>query len=100
MLTDIKKAYILGAPFNNGDGMHDIHFNQGNSRPDRNDPRFNTGDPVADQQKYNQEMGWFLNNGIWQDGIVLFEKNNGKIEGFLVKFEVQSMNTDNNGNPG
>jgi hypothetical protein len=100
MLTDIEKVFIYGAPFrNNGNGMHDIHFNQGNSRPDRSDPRFNTGNPQEDQKKFNQEMGWFLNNGIWQDGAVLLLKTSGQLEGFLVKFVVQSMNTDTNGNP-
>lgn len=95
----IQRVFVFGAPFNSGNGMHDIHFNQGNSEPDPNDPRFHTGDPVADNDRFNQEMGWFRNNGIWQDGIVILQENADIIHGFLVKFVVQSMKTNDLGNP-
>jgi hypothetical protein len=49
MLTESAKLYVFGAPYNIGNGMHDVHCNQ--------------GDPKGTQ--------WYPSNGTWQDGCVV-----------------------------
>lgn len=80
-LNRIKRIYIFGEPFAVGtrQGMHNIHMNQ--------------GDPV--------DSGFSGENGIWQDGGVIYEYNNTEplASILLTKFQTQSLKTDNSGRP-
>ena len=58
-----------------GNGIHDIHMNQGNSG------------------KYKKD------NGIYQDGALLIEYPGSKWRTFFFAFQSQSFKTDNAGNP-
>jgi uncharacterized protein YukJ len=58
-----------------GNGIHDIHMNQGNSG------------------KYKKD------NGVWQDGALVFSYPNGKWLAFFFAFQSQTFKTDGGGNP-
>ena len=58
-----------------GNGIHDIHMNQGNSGPFKKD------------------------NGIWQDGCLMIGYPNGKWTAFFFAFQSQTFDTDEHGNP-
>lgn len=58
-----------------GNRVHDIHMNQGNGG------------------KYKKD------NGIYQDGALIFEYPDDKWRGFFFAFQSQTFNTDNRGNP-
>jgi len=58
-----------------GNGIHDIHMNQGNSG------------------KYKRD------NGVYQDGGLAFEYPEGKWLAFFFAFQSQTFDTDNAGNP-
>jgi len=78
---DVEKVYVFGARFDNAQqnppqGMHDVHYNQ--------------GDPPGQFRHLDQ---------IWQDGGVIVRHRDGRYEGFFVKFNTQSLNTDDNGLP-
>lgn len=77
MVRGSKKVYVFGAPYTEGKGMHDVHCNQ--------------GDPVDSQ--------WAAENGIWQDGCVFVQKQDGTFSAYLGMFLNQTLHTDNNGNP-
>jgi len=62
--------------FKPGNGMHDIHMNQGNGE--------------AKYSKYN---------GVWQDGAVVIEHEDGKWLGIFLAFQSQTFDTDEQGNP-
>ena len=72
-----EKVFIFGQFFNTGNGVHDIHQNQ--------------GDPLTSQ--------WSASNGIWQDGATIIKKTDGSFVGFFNKFETQSFNTNDFGHP-
>ena len=77
-IADAKGTlYAFGSQYTQGDGIHDIHMNQGN-------PQGNFGG----------------DNGIWQDGCLLFQlpATNSWTAIFLA-FQTESWTTDNNGNP-
>jgi hypothetical protein len=77
-LTGARKVYLFGQRFGGPDqGVHDVHQNQ--------------GDPVNSQ--------WGPNNGIWQDGAVAVERENGTLFFWQVRFNSQATKTDSNGNP-
>src|SRR5262245_12397407 len=61
--------------FTPGNGIHDIHMNQGNSG------------------KYKKD------NGTWQDGALYIAYPGGKWRAFFLAFQSQTFKTDNNGNP-
>ncbi|MEY4765520.1 MAG: hypothetical protein RI907_2193 [Pseudomonadota bacterium] len=61
--------------FKPGNGVHDIHMNQGNGG------------------KYKKD------NGIYQDGGLVFEYPNGKWQAFFFAFQSQTFDTDNLGQP-
>lgn len=61
--------------FSPGNGIHDIHMNQGNSG------------------KYKKD------NGIYQDGALFLAYPSGKWCGVFLAFQSQSFKTDNKGNP-
>jgi uncharacterized protein YukJ len=56
--------------------MHDIHMNQ--------------GDPPGQFRALD---------GIWQDGGVVIERSDGTLVAFLVKFETQTLDTNDQGLP-
>jgi len=58
-----------------GNGVHDIHMNQGNSG------------------KYKKD------NGVYQDGALFIEYPNDKWRAFFVAFQSQTFDTDDHGNP-
>ena len=68
---------VFGQFFNTGNGVHDIHQNQ--------------GDPLTSTHSHD--------NGIWQDGATIVVKADGNLVGFFNKFETQSFKTDNLGHP-
>jgi hypothetical protein len=79
--NDVVKVYVFGARYddpneNPPQGMHDIHYNQ--------------GDPEGPHRS---------SDGIWQDGGVILKHQGGRLEGFFVKFGTQSLNTNNSGIP-
>lgn len=78
---DIARVYVFGARYYNArqnppQGMHDVHYNQ--------------GDPPGDH---------YASNGIWQDGGVVVQHSDGRLEGFFVKFDEQSLKTNDYGQP-
>ena len=77
ILAPGKRALVWGEPFTSGNGMHNIHQNQ--------------GDPAGSQ--------WWNENGIWQDGGTLAEQPNGSWIAFINKFTSQSNRTDDQGHP-
>jgi len=77
LLENPKRLYIYGEPFTSGFGVHNIHQNQ--------------GDPAG--------TTWWNENGIWQDGATLIERQDGTIAAFLNKFKTQSYETDADGHP-
>jgi len=73
--------YAFGALYTTGNGIHDIHMNQGNPKSDH------SGD-----------------NGIWQDGLLVFQMpaaNNGagRWVAIYIAFQEQVWQTDPTGNP-
>ena len=78
-LDNVDRVYIFGEPYVNGRGIHNVHMTQ--------------GDPV------NSEFS--IENGIWQDGAVMFEYKTPEphLSILFTKFETQSFNTDSNGHP-
>lgn len=70
------RIYIFGEPYTTGLGVHNVHCNQ--------------GDPPGPHQ---------AEDGIWQDGAVLTQAANGAFTVWQVKFNTQSLHTDDNGLP-
>lgn len=69
---ETKDKYFKFLP---GNGIHDIHMNQGNSG------------------KYR------VDNGVYQDGALVFQYPDGKWTAFFFAFQSQTFDTDDNGNP-
>lgn len=78
-LEGVKRVYIFGEPYLTGLGLHNIHMNQ--------------GDPI--NSNFSNE------DGIWQDGAVMFEYDSSPptFSILLTKFQTQSLNTDETGQP-
>jgi hypothetical protein len=72
-----RKVYIFGERFSSGQGVHDVHQNQ--------------GDPAGSP--------WWDDNGVWQDGAVAVERPNGTLFFWQVRFNSQGTRTDNAGHP-
>ena len=72
-----RKVYLFGERFTSGQGVHDVHQNQ--------------GDPAGSQ--------WWALNGIWQDGAVGVERPNGTLFFWQVRFNSQASHTDSSGHP-
>jgi uncharacterized protein YukJ len=77
ILVPGKRVLVWGEPFTSGNGMHNVHQNQ--------------GDPAGSQ--------WWAENGIWQDGGTLAEQPDGSWIAFINKFTTQSYRTDDQGHP-
>jgi len=58
-----------------GNGIHDIHMNQGNGGQYAND------------------------NGTYQDGALIIESPDSTCQVFFIAFQSQTFQTDDNGNP-
>ena len=71
LLADAVRIHIFGEPFTDGLGVHNVHYNQG-------DP------PGAHQRE----------DGVWQDGGVLVQQADGAVTAWQVKFNSQSLHTD------
>jgi hypothetical protein len=76
LLQNAVRIYIFGEPYTTGLGVHNVHYNQ--------------GDPPGPHQR---------ENGIWQDGAVLTQAADGSLAIWQVKFNTQSLHTDDNGLP-
>jgi hypothetical protein len=80
LVARARRVFVFGEPFggpnNIGDGVHNVHQNQ--------------GDPVG--------SGFSAENGIWQDGALIVETN-GDYVAFLKKFSTQAERTDDAGRP-
>lgn len=77
LLANPKRLFIFGEPFTDGLGVHNIHQNQ--------------GDPL--------NSPWSAENGIWQDGATLIQRQDDSVVAFLNKFKTQSYRTDDLGHP-
>jgi Uncharacterized conserved protein (DUF2278) len=75
-LPQAVRIYILGEPFTTGLGVHNVHLNQ--------------GDPPGPHQ---------AENGIWQDGAVIMQLAGGGVTIWQVKFNTQSLSTNDQGLP-
>lgn len=74
---DNGTLYAFGSEYTDGTGIHDIHMNQGN--------------PPGSFEK---------DNGIWQDGMLVFElPAGGTWAAIFIAFQTESWTTDNSGNP-
>jgi Uncharacterized conserved protein (DUF2278) len=71
------RVAVFGEPFTAGQGMHNLHQNQ--------------GDPVNSQ--------WYVENGTWQDGATLVHRPDGQYNVFLSKFTSQAYETNDQGHP-
>lgn len=78
-LDSVDRIYIFGEPYKNGLGIHNVHMTQ--------------GDPIGSE--FSRE------DGIWQDGGVMFEYGapQSHLSILLTKFETQSLDTDEWGRP-
>ncbi len=69
--------YAFGSQYTTGSGIHDIHMNQGN--------------PAGSFER---------DNGIWQDGMLVFEMPaTSTWAAIFIAFQTESWTTDENGNP-
>jgi hypothetical protein len=75
-LAHATRIYLLGEPFTTGLGIHNVHLNQ--------------GDPPGPHQ---------AENGIWQDGAVIVQLADGGVTIWQVKFNTQSLITNDHGLP-
>lgn len=75
-------VYFVGRLYNTGDGLHDIHMNQGSTGS-----FLNRGDDHNDH------------NDIWQDGGVIVEMPGGTWAAYFTAFTQQAVPTDDMGNP-
>jgi hypothetical protein len=76
LVRGATRIYVFGEPFTTGLGVHNVHCNQ--------------GDPPGQHQG---------EDGIWQDGAVLTQATDGAITVWQVRFNTQSLHTDDHGLP-
>ncbi len=70
-------VYAFGSEYTAGNGIHDIHMNQGN--------------PVSNHGN---------DNGIWQDGLLVFKMPTAATwAAIFIAFQNEKWSTDENGNP-
>lgn len=77
IVTGSAKLDVFGAPYATGNGMHDVHCNQ--------------GDPKGSQ--------WYPSNGAWQDGFDALNNDN-TYSIYLGMFLNPRLNTDAKWKPG
>jgi hypothetical protein len=71
-----QRIYVFGEPYSTGLGVHNVHCNQ--------------GDPPGPHQ---------AEDGTWQDGAVLVQADDGAVTAWQVRFNTQSLHTDDHGLP-
>jgi hypothetical protein len=77
-LQAASRIYVYGERYEDGtNGVHDVHMNQ--------------GDPFGSQ--------WYATNGTWQDGGVACQHADGSVVVWQVRFNTQSLHTDDQGHP-
>lgn len=76
ILPTSTRVYLFGEPFTTGRGIHNVHLNQ--------------GDPPGPHQ---------AENAIWQDGAVLVRYADDGVVVWQVRFNTQSLQTDDQGHP-
>ncbi len=76
LVRDSTRIFVFGEPWRHGRrrGMHSIHYNQ--------------GDPPGPHRH---------DNGIWQDGGTIVQREDGELIAFLTRFASQSLATDERG---
>lgn len=76
LVRSATRIFILGEPYDHGLGVHNVHMNQ--------------GDPPGSHQD---------DDGIWQDGAVIVQGSDSSFTVWQVKFNAQSLTTDDSGLP-
>src|ERR1700759_2911110 len=76
-------VYVFGRFYSDGDGIHDVHLNQGSTKSFIHRP----GDDSNDH------------NDIWQDGAVLVDPGEPEWSTYFSAFNQQLVPTDDLGNP-
>jgi uncharacterized protein YukJ len=76
-------VYIFGRFYSEGNGIHDVHLNQGSSKSFIHRPDDDSND----------------HNDIWQDGAVLVDIGEPEWAAYFSAFNQQSVPTDDLGNP-
>jgi Uncharacterized conserved protein (DUF2278) len=76
MIENSSTVFAFGAPYTTGNGVDDVHCNQ--------------GDPPGSFQSLDD---------IWQDGCVVARMGDGSLSAYLGKFSTQTLNTTDAGLP-
>jgi len=76
-------VYIFGRFYSEGDGIHDVHMNQGSTKGFIHHPGNDAND----------------HNDIWQDGAILIDLGEPEWAGYFSAFNQQLVPTDDLGNP-
>lgn len=75
--------WVFGRKYTDGDGIHDVHMNQGSRSPFLNDGKDNNND----------------HNDVWQDGGVIVDVGAPEFAAYFTAFTQQFVPTDDLGNP-
>ena len=78
-----RDVYIFGRFYSEGDGLHDVHLNQGSTQSFIHRPGNDSND----------------HNDVWQDGAVLVDVGNPEWAAYFSAFNQQLVPTDGLGNP-
>ncbi len=76
-------VYVFGRFFNTGDGIHDVHLNQGSTKGFIHRPGNDSND----------------HNDIWQDGALMVDSGEPEWAAYFSAFNQQLVPTDDLGNP-
>jgi uncharacterized protein YukJ len=76
-------VYVFGRFYKEGDGIHDVHLNQGSTSSFIHRPNDDSND----------------HNDIWQDGAVMVNVGEPEWAAYFAAFNQQSVPTDDLGNP-
>ncbi len=76
-------VWVFGRKYTDGDGIHDVHMNQGSGKPFLNDGADNDND----------------HNDVWQDGGVIVDTGERELAAYFTAFTQQLVPTDDLGNP-
>ena len=76
-------VYVFGRFYNTGDGIHDVHLNQGSTKGFIHRPGNDSND----------------HNDIWQDGAVMVDSGEPEWAAYFSAFNQQLVPTDDLGNP-
>jgi uncharacterized protein YukJ len=76
-------VYVFGRFYNTGDGIHDVHLNQGSTKGFVHRPDDDSND----------------HNDVWQDGAVMVDSGEPEWSAYFAAFNQQLVPTDDLGNP-